>query len=59
MARLKPKYERLLQNYDNETDMCNQLGLNYDEIYDYSTPKKKDEEDFLISIWEQSDAKKR
>lgn len=37
--RLDPYYAKQLENYDDEIDMCNQLGLNLDEIYDY------DEED--------------
>lgn len=32
---LDPYYEEQLQYYEDETDMCNQLGLNYDEIYIY------------------------
>lgn len=35
--RLLPEYEAELDsgNYDDVEDMCNQLGLNYDEVYDY------------------------
>ncbi len=32
---LDPYYEEQLQYYTDETDMCNQLGLNYDDIYIY------------------------
>ena len=34
---LYPMYERLLQNgeYDSVEEMCNALGLNYDDVYDY------------------------
>lgn len=32
-GELLPEYERELENFDDEIDMCNQLGLNYDEIY--------------------------
>lgn len=40
MPTLREEYEDIIDDYDNEEDMCNQLGLNYDEIYDY-----EDEED--------------
>lgn len=36
MSRLNPKYENQVDNYENEIDMANQLGLNLDDIYDYS-----------------------
>lgn len=36
-GELLPEYERQLENYDDEIDMCNQLGLNLDEIYEDST----------------------
>jgi hypothetical protein len=29
------EYER--GGYDDVEDMCNQLGLNYDDVYDYSS----------------------
>lgn len=34
---LYPRYERLLRNgeYDSVEEMCNALGLNYDDVYDY------------------------
>lgn len=32
---LDPYYEDQLQYYDDVEDMCNQLGLNYDDVYDY------------------------
>lgn len=32
---LEPEYAEIIDNYDDEEDMCNQLGLNYDEIYSY------------------------
>ena len=34
-AELDPYYEELLKFYDDETDMCNQLGLNYEDLYIY------------------------
>lgn len=34
LESLLPEYERELGNYDDEIDMCNQLGLNLDEIYE-------------------------
>ena len=30
---MDPFYAAQLSNFEDETDMCNQLGLNYDEIY--------------------------
>lgn len=39
---LLPEYERELENYDDEIDMCNQLGLNLDEIYE----DRNEEEDW-------------
>lgn len=41
---LDPYYEEQLQNYDDETDMCNQLGLNYDDIYTDSNDEDEDED---------------
>ena len=41
MAKMLEEYAELLDNFDDEIDMCNQLGLNLDEIYDYD-----DEEDY-------------
>ena len=31
---MDPEYERLLENYDDEIDMCNQLGINLSDLYD-------------------------
>ena len=38
LGGLYPEYEKMMENgeYDTVTDMCNDLGLNYDEVYDYS-----------------------
>ena len=33
--RLDLYYERELEKYDDEMDMCNQLGIDIDEIYIY------------------------
>lgn len=30
---MDPYYAEQLKNFDDEIDMCNQLGLNLDEIY--------------------------
>ena len=51
--RLFPKYERLLENFDDEMDMCNQLGLNLDEIYEEShyTDEELDEFEFVTGSW--------
>ena len=37
--RLFPYYERLLRSgeYDSVEEMCNILGLNYDDVYDYDS----------------------
>ena len=32
---LDPYYEEQLQNYDDVEEMCNDLGVNYDEVYTY------------------------
>lgn len=39
---LYPEYERELANYDDVEDMCNQLGLNYDDVFDYSEFEDED-----------------
>ena len=36
---MDPYYEKQLENYDDELDMCNQLGLNIHDIYDYTYPE--------------------
>lgn len=41
-AELDPYYEDQLQYYEDETDMCNQLGLNYDDIYIYHDDDEDD-----------------
>lgn len=43
-VELDPYYEELLQYYTDETDMCNQLGLNYDEIYIYHEDDEEEED---------------
>ena len=40
--KLYPEYERQLQNFDSVEDMCNQLCLNYDDVYDYSEEEEED-----------------
>ena len=42
MPTLRDEYEDIIDDYDNEEDMCNQLGLNYDEIYDYEDEEEED-----------------
>lgn len=44
MYPLKRQYEKLIEWYDDEEDMCNQLGLNYDEIWDYDYKSDEDAE---------------
>lgn len=39
---LKPQYEKIVDDYENEIDMANQLGLNLNDIYDYSDLEKED-----------------
>ena len=36
MAKMLKKYERMLQSgeYMNERELCNALGLNYDDLYE-------------------------
>ena len=38
MADLYPEYSKMMEDglYDSINEMCNTLGLNYDEVYDYS-----------------------
>lgn len=36
MAKMYKKYERMLNSgeYMNENELCNALGLNYDDLYE-------------------------
>ena len=34
-AEMDPDYEEQLQYYEDEIDMCNQMGVNLDDIYIY------------------------
>ncbi|MGP1493510.1 MAG: hypothetical protein ACTTJJ_08860 [Prevotella fusca] len=43
---MDPYYWDLLDNYEDEEDMCNQLGLNYDDIYIYPGDPDYDEHFF-------------
>ena len=51
MAKMLKKYERLLISgeYSSINEMCNDLGLNYDEIYE-DEPDDDYEEDFQIKV---------
>lgn len=42
--RLLPEYEDMLERgeYDNEEELCNGEGLNWDEIYDYEDDEEDD-----------------
>ena len=35
MAKMCPEYEKMLRDgtYDNEEELCNQEGINYDDLY--------------------------
>ncbi|MBQ8748032.1 MAG: hypothetical protein IJZ08_09245 [Clostridia bacterium] len=43
-GRMKAKYERMLRSgeYMSERELCNALGLNYDDLYEDT----KDEDDY-------------
>lgn len=43
MAKMRKEYERLLRSgeYMDENEMCNDLGLNYDDLYE----DERDDED--------------
>lgn len=43
MAKMRKEYERFLRSgeYMDENEMCNDLGLNYDDLYE----DERDEED--------------
>lgn len=45
MYHLDPEYERRMGDFDDVEDMCNQLGLNYDEVYDYEDKYRDDDDD--------------
>lgn len=40
---MEPYYASQLENFDDEIDMCNQLGVNLDEIYDSSFDDEDDD----------------
>ena len=44
MPKLRDEYYDVVDDYDNEEDMCNQLGLNYDEIYDYEDEDEEEDD---------------
>lgn len=38
LSGLYPEYDKMMEDglYDSINEMCNDLGLNYDEVFDYS-----------------------
>lgn len=42
---LYPEYERLMRNgtYESIEEMCNDLCLNYDDVFDYADEEDEDE----------------
>lgn len=40
-----PNYSDMLGNFDSIDDMCNQLGLNYDDVFDYDNYENEDSDD--------------
>lgn len=40
---LKPYYQNMIGDFDDVIDMCNQLGVNLDDVYDYSDLGEEDD----------------
>ncbi len=61
MPTLYPKYERLMSRgeYESVEEMCNDLGLNYDDVYDYSDLEARDNMDRFENHQRSSTARNR
>lgn len=46
MHRIRPEYAKILGDYDSVEDLCNQKGLNLDEVYDYEDDDDEDDDDY-------------
>lgn len=42
---LRDEYDDIIGNYDSVEEMCNDLALNFDDVYDYSDLERQDDED--------------